>query len=59
MVCWMFLNCIPDVHLAIPAFLPWETRANADYVDSFINSPINRSKGCGGNYAYCPISSEI
>lgn len=25
-----------------------KTRANADYVDSFINSPINRSKGCGG-----------
>ena len=33
-----------------------ETRAKEGYVDSFINSPINRSKGCGGIMRIAPLA---
>ena len=33
-----------------------ETRAKEDYVDSFINSPINMSKGCGGIMRIAPLA---
>ena len=33
-----------------------ETRAKEGYVNSFINSPINRSKGCGGIMRIAPLA---
>ena len=33
-----------------------ETRAKEGYVGSFINSPINRSKGCGGIMRIAPLA---
>ena len=33
-----------------------ETRAKEGYVDSFINRPINRSKGCGGIMRIAPLA---
>ena len=33
-----------------------ETRAKEDHVNSFINSPINRSKGCGGIMRIAPLA---
>ena len=51
---WIFMvvGCsgivFQSVHRAIPAFLHWKPEQKEDHVNSFINSPINRSKGCGG-----------
>lgn len=33
-----------------------ETRAEGEYVDSFIDSPINKSKGCGGIMRIAPLA---